>query len=66
MNSKNILSYDVYVNSIKDYTIQQFMTEDTKLTNEKKSASSQDKIIILQKIIILRQMFHEKYSYLYL
>lgn len=60
------LSYKSYTEYIKNFTVQEFLAEEQKLFNDKKNANEKEKTLINQKIIILRQLFNEKYYYLYL
>lgn len=59
------LSYTSYTEYIKNFTVEEFLAEEQKLFNDKKNANEKEKNLIKQKIIILRQLFNEKYYYLY-
>jgi len=58
-------SYTSYVNYLKNFTVQEFLEEEKKLFNDKRNANDADKVLINQKIIILRQVLQENYYYLY-
>ena len=59
------MEYSSYIVHINNFTVQEFLAEEEKLFKDKKNATDKEKTLINQKIIILRQLFNEKYYYLY-
>lgn len=59
------MEYSYYIDYIKNFSVREFFIEEQKLCNNKKNANDAEIFLINQKIIILRQLFNEKYYYLY-